>query len=60
MKTSYLQLGVFFLIGLAFGRLKNTGKDINKNANNHMHSDSKNRCSFLVLLFATGDVSRYV
>jgi len=29
-------------------------------ANNHMHSDNKNRRSFLALLFAAGDVRRYV
>tara|TARA_B110000908_G_scaffold143527_1_gene172519 strand:+ start:287 stop:409 length:123 start_codon:yes stop_codon:yes gene_type:complete len=28
-------------------------------ANNHMHSDSKKRRSFLALLFAAGDVGRY-
>jgi hypothetical protein len=28
-------------------------------ANNHMHSDSKKRRSFLALLFAAGDVWRY-
>lgn len=28
-------------------------------ANNHMHSDSKKRRSFLVVLFTTGDVRRY-
>jgi len=28
-------------------------------ANNHMHSDSKKRRSFLALLFAAGDVKRY-
>jgi len=27
--------------------------------NNHMHSDSKKRRSFLALLFAAGDVWRY-
>lgn len=29
-----------------------------KNANNHIHSDSKKRRSFLALLFAAGDVKR--
>lgn len=28
--------------------------------NNHMHSDSKKRRSFLALLFAAGDVKRSV
>jgi hypothetical protein len=28
--------------------------------NNHMHSDSKKRRSYLALLFAAGDVGRYV
>jgi hypothetical protein len=28
-------------------------------ANNHIHSDSKKRRSFLALLFATGDVRRW-
>ena len=27
--------------------------------NNHIHADSKKRRSFLALLFAAGDVSRY-
>jgi len=35
----------------------NSGKSI---TNNHMHSDSKKRRSVLALLFAAGDVSRYV
>jgi hypothetical protein len=32
---------------------------IEKLHNNHIHSDSKKRRSFLALLFATGDVKRY-
>jgi len=28
-------------------------------ANNHMHTDSKKRRSFLALLFAAGDVGRW-
>ncbi len=28
-------------------------------SNNHMHSDSKKRRSFLAMLFAAGDVRRY-
>ena len=31
----------------------------NTTSNNHMHSDSKKRRSFLALLFAAGDVRRY-
>jgi len=30
-----------------------------KEHNNHMHSDSKKRRSFLALLFAAGDVKRW-
>lgn len=29
-------------------------------SNNHMHSDSKKRRSFVALLFAAGDAKRYV
>jgi hypothetical protein len=29
---------------------------VNDKHNNHMHSDSKKRCSFLALLFVAGDV----
>jgi len=32
----------------------------NQSPNNHMHSDNKKRRSFVAMLFAAGDVGRYV
>jgi hypothetical protein len=36
-----------------------TGWKEHETHNNHMHSDSKKRRSFLAMLFAAGDVRRY-